>query len=447
MIGRRTLLKPLGFLSCLALGLVLIVFAPPAAAGPRLTTLYSFCSVSDCADGATPYQGTLVARANTFYDTTSAGGAQGQGTVYSLTRKPAAIAFTETVLYSFCSTGGSACTDGADPHSGVVIDRDGNIFGTTFSGGAQGGGAVYKLTPNANGYTETVIHSFCSAAGCADGKNPLAGLILDKGKLYGTAILGGANGLGVVFELVPKLKKTAYTEKVLYSFCPVSGCADGEVPIAPLVMDAHNNLYGTADGGAYEGGVAFALIFDRQTDTYSEQVLYSFCAVGGTNCTDGYTPGYDSLLLDKLGDLFGTLTYGGKFKNGAVFELTPSAGNTPYAYNVLYNFCSKTDCGDGANPIAGLVADKAGDLYGTTYGGGETHLGTVPGVGTVYVLTFNQVKGVYDETVLHTFCRKSSCPDGSSPLAGLIVEEKGSLLGTAQGGGSAEYGTVFRLRP
>lgn len=420
------------------------VTLPAATLEPKLTTLYSFCSESGCPDGSTPYVG-LVAHGNTFYGTTFEGGAQNQGTVYSLTRKPKASAFTETVLYSFCSKGGSACTDGAYPYSGVVIDRDGNIFGTTTGGGANSGGAVYKLAPNAEktAYTETPIYSFCTVSGCGDGKDPDGGVILDEaGHLYGTTVSGGAHGLGVVFELSPNPTKTAYREKVLYSFCAKSGCADGEISLAPLVIDAHHNLYGTADGGAHEGGVVFALIFNPEKHTYSEHVLYSFCAVGGSDCTDGYTPGYDSLLMDKHGDLFGVATYGGKFQGGVVFELTRGAGKSDYDYVVLYNFCSATDCNDGANPIGGLVADKTGNLYGTTYEGGTQANGNG---GTVFKLAPNGT--AYTEVVLYSFCGKPNCTDGIESRAGLLLEKHGNLLGTTQAGGAAGLGTVFLLQP
>jgi uncharacterized repeat protein (TIGR03803 family) len=160
---------------------------------------------------------------------------------------------TEKVLYSFCPPK-SGCADGAYPGGGLARDANGNLYGTTDSGGANEFGAVFEVTPDGR---EKVLHSFCPPnSGCSDGKYPSqAGLVRDaKGNLYGTTPSGGANGFGVVFETSPAGKET-----VLYSFCPAnSGCSDGEGPIAGVVRDANGNLYGTTLlGGANGFGVVF----------------------------------------------------------------------------------------------------------------------------------------------------------------------------------------------
>jgi uncharacterized repeat protein (TIGR03803 family) len=164
----------------------------------------------------------------------------------------AASAQTENVLYSFCAR--SNCVDGASPVSGLVFDQNGNMYGTAQYGGAHGdrgngGGVVFKLTPQGK---ETVLYSFCAQNNCTDGVTPQAGLVFDpKGNLYGTTYFGGAHGDGVVFRLTPEGKET-----VLYSFCAQTNCTDGANPEAGMVFDRKGNLYGTTQfGGAYNPSV------------------------------------------------------------------------------------------------------------------------------------------------------------------------------------------------
>jgi len=156
-----------------------------------------------------------------------------------------ARAQTETVLYSFCTQSG--CTDGHRPHAGLVLDKSGNLYGTTYQGGANGEGTVFEVSPSG---AETVLHSFCTQPGCTDGYHPLAGLVLDtSGNLYGTTYDGGAHGAGTVFEVSP-----SGAETVLYSFCTQPGCRDGYYPHADLVMDTNGNLYGTTQFDGAHGG-------------------------------------------------------------------------------------------------------------------------------------------------------------------------------------------------
>jgi len=272
------------------------------------------------------------------------------------------------VLYSFCAQ--TNCADGSEPLAGLIMDKWENLYGTTALGGANGRGTVFQLTP---GGTETVLYSFCAQTNCADGANPGAALIMDEaGNLYGTTPVGGANDRGTVFELTPSGRET-----VLYSFCAQHGCADGSTPLAALIMDKWENLYGTTDvGGANDQGTVFEL-----THRGTETVLYSFCAQ--TNCADGART-RASLIMDKRGNLYGTTLIGGRNNNtfrdggGTVFELTPGGRET-----VLYSFCAQTNCADGALPQAGLIMDKAGNLYGTTVqGGANNFLG-----GVVFQLT------------------------------------------------------------
>jgi uncharacterized repeat protein (TIGR03803 family) len=274
---------------------------------------------------------------------------------------------TETVLYSFTGTGG----DGANPYGGLVRDSGGDLYGTTYYGGASGGGTVFEVAANGK---ETVLYSF---SGSPDGQFPDAGLVRDAaGNLYGTTQVGGASDSGTVFKLSKAGKET-----VLYNFCSEQNCVDGAGPWAGLVRDAAGNLYGTTVGGGdptcnapWEGcGVVFML--DK---TGKQTVLYSFAGP-----PDGLSP-LAGLIRDEAGNLYGTTIRGGDLKCandlgcGTVFMLDKTGKET-----VLHNFCSLHNCTDGASPVAGLVRDAKGSLYGTTAGaiaGGY-------GYGTVFKLT------------------------------------------------------------
>ena len=360
----------------------------------------------------------------------------------------AARAQTETVLYSFCPQGGFSCTDGEGPVAGVVFDQNGNMYGTTKNGGSQnancgnGCGVVFKLTPKGK---ETVLYTFCAQTGCADGYEPVAGLVFDqKGNLYGTTTGGGrlnyecdSGTCGVVFKLTPKGQYT-----VLYSFCAQTNCADGNYPVAGLVFDQKGNLYGTTSGGGIYNnnycpfeqgcGVVFKL-----TPKGKYTVLHSFCAE--TNCADGASP-EAGLVFDQRGILYGTAYVGGAnycsfgrgYGCGVLFKFTPKG-----KYTVLYSFCAETNCADGVSPEAGLVLDQKGNVYGTTVGGGEPR-----GGGVVFKLT---PEG--RETVLYSFCWQDNCTDGTNPFAGVVFDQTGNMYGTTDRGGEHDAGVVFKLTP
>jgi uncharacterized repeat protein (TIGR03803 family) len=295
------------------------------------------------------------------------------------------------------------------------MDTAGNLYGTTLYGGTSGVGTVFELSPSG---TETVRHSF--AASHTDGHYPYAGLLMDTtGNLYSTAQSGGAKGLGTVFKLSPN-----GTETLLYSFCVLAGCADGYHPRAGLIMDTKGNLYGTAfDGGAYDAGAVFEL-----SPSGTETVLHSFCQQMG--CPDGYYP-QAGLVMDTNGNLYGTTLYNGAYGGGTVFKISSDGTATTF-----YNFCTATGCKNGRYPQAGLILDTNGNLYGTTYGGGAY------GKGTVFELSPSGA-----ETVLHSFCAKTGCPDGSHPRADLVMDTAGNLYGTTYDGGTNSVGAVFKLSP
>ena len=386
------------------------------------SVLYSF---STGTDGASPNAGLITDANGNMYGTTSYGGSgRGAGTVFKLSTSG-----SETVLYRF---GTNSTRDGANPQAGLIMDANGNLYGTTLYGGSNGRGTVFKLTPNGSGYSETVLYSFGATnpiGSTTDGANPQAGLIMDaNGNLYGTTLYGGSNGKGTVFKLTP-----SGSETVLYSFGatnPIGSTTDGANPYASLIMDTYGNLYGTTlYGGNSNNGTVFKLT--PNDSGYSETVLYSFGAtnpIGST--TDGTYP-YSSLIMDASGNLYGTTFDGGNNNKGTVFKLTPSGSET-----VLYSFGATNPIGsttDGTNPYSSLIMDANGNLYGTTSGGGSK------GNGTVFKLTPSG-----SETVLYNF-GTSSATDGANPRAGLIMDANGNLYGTTYVGGTNNSGTIFKI--
>jgi uncharacterized repeat protein (TIGR03803 family) len=401
---------------CWLFSVLLGLAAPdPALANDALKTLYSFCAAANCADGQSPVGTLAIDKKGNLYGTTTIGGANTNaagfyaGTVFEVTKDG-----NETVLYNFCSAAG--CADGFQPIAGLIMDGSGNLFGTA-GGGTTGNGVVFEVSRNG---TETVLYSFCPnpGNGCTDGTGPSGGLILDSaGNLYGTTLTGGANGEGVVFEVSP-----AGQETVLYSFCARPNCADGQEPEGGVVADAAGNLYGTTFAGGFGNnpGVVFELTAS------SEQVLYNFCQLSG--CTDGETP-LAGVILDAAGNLFGTTQVGGANASGTVFEVTPAGAET-----VLYNFCSAMNCEDGVGPFSGLVIDKSGNLYGTSRGGTGFS-------GTLFEVSRG---GAY--SVLHDFCTVGDCLDGDTPNGTLLLDGKDLYGVTAQLGANGG-GTVFKLTP
>jgi len=258
------------------------------------TVLHSF---TDAPDGALPKAGLVQDTQGNLYGTTSLGGPQGDGTVFKLDTTG-----KETVLYSFGSVGG----DGGIPIAGLVLDTQGNLYGTTYTGGTVGDGTVFKVDMTGK---ETVLHSFTDSP---DGSEPYyAGVVRDaQGNLYGTTVYGGGMPpLGTVFKVDATGKET-----VLYSFTAVNG--DAAHPEAGLVQDAHGNLYGTTIGGGADGN---GTVFKVDT-TGKETVLYSFTGTKG----DGAAP-QAGLVLDMQGNLYGTTTGGGASGHGTVFKLASAA--------------------------------------------------------------------------------------------------------------------------
>jgi uncharacterized repeat protein (TIGR03803 family) len=221
---------------------------------------------------------------------------------------------------------------------------------------------VYELSAKAGGgWSQRVIHSFGKGI---DGSLLHADVILDSaGNIYSTTAAGGAHGFGTVFELVHQ-PGGAYRKKILHSF---TGGLDGSGPGTALVFDSTGDLCGTTGGGgAYSSGVVFELI-PQSNGTYKEKVLHSF-----GNGTDGKSP-ICTLIFDTAGNLYGTTLFGGTQNGGTAFELVPQSGGG-WMEKTLHNFGAS---GDGNGPLAGLTFGSAGNLYGTTQGGGSAGEGTV----------------------------------------------------------------------
>jgi uncharacterized repeat protein (TIGR03803 family) len=394
-------------------------------------TLFSFCTNQNCTDGARP-TASLVAVNGTLYGTTGLGGVfnGGSGTVFAI--NPATG--KERVLHSFCAQmQGFYCLDGKEPQAGLIA-LNGMLYGTTTFGGnagceERGCGTVFSIDPK-NG-TEAVVHNF---AGGADGAVPFAGVLAVKGMLYGTTFDGGAScACGTVFSLDP----ATGIEKVLHSF---GTGTDGQEPFAGLTY-VKGKLYGTARAGGTHGAGA---IFSVDPDTGEEKVLYSFCPQSG--CADGADP--ETNLIAVNGMLYGTTDAGGNEAFCPNSNNPPGCG-TIYAFDpktgtekVLFAFCNQQYCLDGVAP-EGTLLDANGTLYGTTYLGGQpAGCVTTPGCGTVF--SIDPKSGV--QRVLWSFAAGKGV-DGIGPDSGVIAVD-GVFYGTTLFGGAFNSdGAVYVLQP
>ncbi len=306
--------------------------------------------------------------------------------------------------------------DGEYPYGDLIFDTTGNLYGTTYFGGANNGGTVFKLIPHVDGsWTESVLYSFCSLKNCTDGYLPTAGLISDSsGNLYGTT-----DELGGVFKLAPNQDGT-WTESVLARmFRPSQG--------TDLVFDSAGNLYGETEvEGASGDGTVFRLT-PNSDGTWTEEVLYTF-----TGGSDGGNPS-GRLGLDAAGNLYGTASSGGA-GYGVVFELTPNSDGT-WTENVLHSFTLK----DGSDPLSGVTLDTAGNLYGTTSLGGILNCQSRDGgCGVVFKLDTSR-----KYSVLHKFANHP----GANPYVSPILDAAGNLYGATHAGGPADAGVIFKLAP
>jgi uncharacterized repeat protein (TIGR03803 family) len=368
-------------------------------ASPAQTT-FKTVNFNGSIGGASPYFTSLIQGTNgNIYGTAPGGGTYDNGTIFQMT--PAGVL---TNVYSFCFR--TNCLDGSGPQ-GALVESGGDLYGTTYGGGAHLFGTVFKTTLAGK---MTTLHSF---AGTTDGAYPEAGLVSYNGDFYGTTTRGGAHGGGAVFEITPGGKVTT-----LYSFCSLTDCADGADPTGGLIQ-VGGNFYGTtsSSGANGNGGTVFEITPEGTLTT-----LYSFCSQ--TKCTDGASP-YGSGLIQVGGNYYGATAYGGAKNGGTVLELTPGGMLT-----TLYTFCSQTNCTDGAIPYGGIIQATDGNFYGTTCCGGANNGGTVfkltPGGTLTTLQSFNGTQG-------------------EEPYGGLLQAGNGDFYGTAEYGGSRLLGIVFKL--
>jgi uncharacterized repeat protein (TIGR03803 family) len=374
--------------------LLIKIWNAQTAAGPGTTDVivlanatsiyYLYSSTSDINDTATP----IVDDQGNFYSIETSNTINcpqfSCGSIYELS--PASNGtYTQTILYTF--TGGS---QGFGPESPLVRDSAGNIYGTTANGGAGGSlcfldlgcGVVFEVS---NG-VETVLHTF---TGTPDGIGPAAGLVSDSaGNLFGTTAGGGANNYGTVFELSPN-GSGGFNYSIIYSF-QGGAAGDGAEPAAPLVLDAHNNLYGTTTFGG--------------TTDYCDDEAHYGC--------------------------------------GTVFELSLSSSGA-YLEKILYAFHGTSN---GVSPATAVVFDSSGNLYGTTYNGGPScGYRNSAGCGVVYELT-PTTHGPWQETTLCTFSEDAGNIDGGEFPRSALTYYNGQLYGFA-GYGASMDGTLFSVTP
>ena len=405
----------------------------PAAWGRKFKVLHTFHGK----DGALPISQLVRDAEGNLYGTTSNGGlgkcfGVNCGTVFKMDR-------TGKLIWSYSFHG----KDGFNSWASLLRDAKGNLYGTTIWGGGPdcpgkgnpGCGVVFKLDPA--GKNETVLYKF--AGNCndkRDGMNPEGVPVMDAaGNLYGTTFSGGPplHCFGTAFAVSGTGKET-----ILHVF---KGAPDGMNGGLGLVKRGAHSLYGVTSSGGNEGqGTAF-----RMSTKGKETILYNF--TGGSS--NGGAPA-SVLAFDKAGNLYGTTLIGGTNCGGdcgTVFELSPNGGG--WTHKTLYVFCQLSSCDDGRQPLRGpLVLDGAGNIYGTTEEGGVQHdCNSGAGCGTVFKLDANG-----NETVLYSF---TGGADGNAPGAGLTMDDKGNLYGTAGEGGDVNCkldvgygcGVVFELTP
>jgi len=435
---------------CVVFLFVLVLACSALAVAQKQASLYRF---QGDADGWNPIGFLIADKTGNLYGTTTYGGSSacdlyGCGTVFQLQRpaKPG-DPWTKNTIYTFAGS-----PDGLWPSAGhMVFDKAGNLYGTTQYGGNApfGYGTVFQLTPPAEpggSWIETILYNFTDGD---DGGVPANGLVQDAaGNLYGTTNDGGQYGMqagvGTIFQLAPPaVKGGAWTETTLHSFRLIR---DGDEPNG-LILDAKGNLYGSRSADnitcnpvhAKHCGTVFEL--ERQPTGWHMKVLHQF--EGG----DGSSP--NGIIFGADGNLYGTTSgFGGDTTTGGtVFELSPPPDRDgPWTETLLYIFSGYAD---GSSPSSEPTLDAKGNLYGTTFYGGDGACNFGLGCGVVFALAPPPESGSpWTETVLYTF---KGGHDGADPFAGLIWGPGGRLYGTAaEGGGSASCnggcGTAFEVR-
>jgi uncharacterized repeat protein (TIGR03803 family) len=379
--------------------LILILAAAIPATAQTFTSLHSF----DGTDGSYPYAGLIQGTNGKLFGTTSGGGTFSGGTVFTVT-----TGGTVKSLYSFCKL--ASCADGTDPRSPLLQATNGKFYGATFGGGPfDSFGTIYQITSSG---ALTTLYTFCQLSECTDGDVPYGGMVQAlNGTLYGTTAGGGAHGGGTVFDI----KTTGGTPNILYSFCSLSECADGDSPQASLIQGTDGDFYGsTYDGGTFS---YYGNVF-KITSTGAFTSLHSFDGTDGDEPNGGLSQATD-------GNFYGTTQVDGVNGYGTVYKIT--SGGT---LTTLYNFCVSSSCPDGSFPEDPLVQGTDGNLYGTTFSGGAFGHGTIFSITTAGVLT-----------TLHSFDNT----EGGQPESGVVQDTNGTFYGTTYSGGTSNLGAVYSL--
>ncbi len=420
---------------------ILALVFTTAAAASQYKVIYTFQSTSDA---NIPETQMIADAAGNLYGVTQFGGTHGLGTVFELSPNSNG-SWTESILYSFAES-----TDGGQPWAGVVMDKNGNLYGTTSAGGDASCapihgfcGTAYELSPNGDGtWTETVLVDFTGD----NGLTPYGSLILDDaGNLYGTTEAGGPNGWGTVFELSPNGDGT-WTQTILHGFGIDN---NGAKPFSNLLFDAQGNLWGTtAYGGLRDDcleNFGCGTVFEMTPQVgggWGEHAVFDF------NGKNGNPPA--GLILDASGNLFGVAPYGGLgtcsgfIVNGCgdIFELVSSSGFKPRIVHYFEN-----------EPIAvpnGIVMDSQGNIYGTSFEGGVKTCGINQPCGTIFEAV-RQADGSYQPHLLYAFPGETT--NGFWPYAPLTIDKAGNIYGSTGNGGnlncgiSGGCGVVYQIIP
>jgi len=379
---------------------LLLVAARPAQA--QYAVLYTFGLFPS--DGIYPLSGLAFDGAENLYGTTTEGGLYTDGTVYELQ----AGSWGENILYNFTGGSDGSCFWGLSGAgcSNVILDSQGNLYGTAPAGGAYGLGVVFELSPTG---TETVLHSF---GGPGDGHNPAGGVIMDsQGNLYGTTQSDyyQEDTLGIVYELSPSGE--TWTESIIYSLPNYDYLNGG------LAMDTAGNIYGTSYNTVFK-------LSPNGQGGWNPTVIHTFTGAPKDGSVASGAP-----VLDQAGNLYGKTTSGGSKDDGTVYKLTPQE-NGKWKEKILYNFTIE-------QWATSVVLDATDNIYGTEVYGGSF------GDGLVFELVAPVGAGAYKERTLLSFNGK----DGAAPFASLIFDGAGKLYGTTEVGGYGGYGVVYELNP
>ena len=375
-----------------------------------LKTLVSF----NGANGAVPVAGLIADSNGDLFGTTHGGGANDDnGTVFEIAKTSGGYASSPTTLVSFDSS------DGAFPNGGLTADSNGDLLGTTAFGGANDDGTVFEVAKTAGGYasTPTTLVSFNGT----NGENPEASLIADSnGDLFGITLNGGENDDGTVFEIATTSGGYASAPTTLVTFNGADGLNPGGSPLA----DANGDLFGTtAGGGANNDGTVFEIKKTAAGYANAPTTLISFNGADGLN-PDG------SLVADSNGDLFGTTANGGAGGKGTVFEIVKTQTGYASAPTTLVSF----NGADGSVPQRSVIADANGDLFGTTFEGGDANDGTV----------FEIKKTAAGYASAPTTLVNFNGDNGEAPVASLLADANGDLFSTTTDGANGQ-GTVFEI--